>query len=261
MIHAERLLYLAALCVLVVLMRRARRKAELIDGLRKTMNEAVIHDLKNPMTSVMGCISCVLEDDLDPAQRRKLLGLALHGCKAQMTLLETLVDTNRLEQGELAVRREPLQTKVLFDGCLDGVRGTAAHLGVTLKEDISREFPAVVQADPDLLPRVLFNLLHNALKYTHPGGTVSLRAFVERGAPQLEVRDTGVGIAPEHIERLFGKYYRVEGGSQAGRRGSGLGLYFCRMVIEAHGGLIRVSSGVGQGTSIWFSLAPLKEAA
>lgn len=239
---------------LVLLMRRTRRRAERADGLRKTMNEAVIHDLKNPMTSIMGCLSCALEDELDAAQRRKLLSLALHGCKTQMTLLDTLVDTNRLETGELPVRREALDTGRLLGECLDGVRGTAAYLGVTLEESIAREFPATIRADPDLLPRVILNLLHNALKYTPAGGKVSLRAFVEDGRPQLEIRDTGIGIAPQHIERLFGKYYRVEGGDQTGRRGSGLGLYFCRLVVEAHGGLIRVTSGVGRGTSIWFSL-------
>lgn len=250
----------ALILAIVLLMRRMRRLADRVDGLRKTMNEAVIHDLKNPMTSIMGCLSCLVEDQLDAAQRKKLLQLALHGCKTQMTLLDTLVDTNRLEGGELPVRREALDTGRLFDECLDGVRGTAAYLGVKLEEDISREFPATVRADPALLPRVLLNLLHNALKYTPAGGTVSLRAYVEKGRPQLEVRDTGAGIAPEHIERLFGKYYRVEGSDQTGRRGSGLGLYFCRMVVEAHGGTIRVSSGVGRGTSIWFSLTAPEEA-
>lgn len=248
----------AVILGLVLLMRRTRRLTERIDSLRKTMNEAVIHDLKNPMTSIMGCLSCVLEDELPVAQRRKLLSLALHGCKTQMTLLETLVDTNRLEHGELTLRPEPLDVRKLLGGCLDGVRGTAAHLGVTLEEDISPEFPSVVRVDPDLFPRVILNLLHNALKYTHSGGTVRLRASVEAGRPLLEIRDTGIGIAPEHIARLFEKYYRVEGGDQTGRRGSGLGLYFCRMVAEVHGGTIRVASDPG-GTSVLLSLTRPKE--
>ena len=145
---------------------------------------------------------------------------------------------------------------MLLEECLNGVRGTATHLGVRLEENISREFPARIRADPDLIARVILNLLHNALKYTHFGGKVSLRAFVEKGRP-LEVRDTGVGIAPEHISRLFGKYYRVEGGDQTSRRGSGLGLYFCRRVVEAYGGTISVASSVGEGTSIRFDLPAL----
>jgi len=247
----------AVILALALLVRRTRMRAERTDRMRKMMNEAVIHDLKNPMTSIMGCLSCVLDDELSAEQRRKLLSLALHGCKVQMTLLETLVDTNRLEHGELPLRKESLDAGMLLEECLNGVRGTATHLGVRLEENISREFPARIRADPDLIARVILNLLHNALKYTHFGGKVSLRAFVEKGRPQLEVRDTGVGIAPEHISRLFGKYYRVEGGDQTSRRGSGLGLYFCRRVVEAYGGTISVASSVGEGTSIRFDLPAL----
>jgi signal transduction histidine kinase len=246
----------AVIFALIWQMRRARRMTERVDGLRRTMNEAVVHDLKNPMTSIMGCVSCALDDDMSAERRAKLLRLALHGCKTQMALLETLIDTNRLEHHELRVRRETLDAKALFAESLDGVRGTAANLGVTLDEDISPRFPAVLRADPDLLPRVIVNLLHNALKYTPPGGSVLLRASVEKGRPELEIRDTGIGIAPQHIQRLFEKYYRVEGGDQMSRRGSGFGLYFCRLVVEAHGGAIQVSSGVGRGTSIRFSLPP-----
>jgi signal transduction histidine kinase len=233
---------------------RTRLRTDRIDGLRKTMNEAVIHDLKNPMTSVMGCVSCALEDDLGAEHRKKLLSLALHGCRAQMTLLETLVDTNRLEQGELAIEKRDLDAARLLDECLRGVEGTATYLGVKLRRDVSSDFPALVRADADLFPRAILNLLHNAVKYTPPGGDVSLRAFVEGGRPQFEVRDTGLGIPRDRIGRLFEKYYRVEGGDQTGRRGSGLGLYFCRMVIEAHGGAIRVASAMGEGTTIRFDL-------
>lgn len=249
----------AVILFLVRQIRTARLVAERVDGLRRTMNEAVVHDLKNPMTSIMGCVSCALDDDMTAERRAKLLRLALHGCRAQMSLLETLIDTNKLEQEELQVRREPLESKALFDECLNGVRGTAANLGVALEEDLSPRFPGILRADPDLLPRVIVNLLHNALKYTPSGGTVSLKASVEDGRPEFEVSDTGIGIAPQHIQRLFEKYYRVEGADQMSRRGSGFGLYFCRLVVEAHGGAIQVSSGVGRGTSIRFSLPPPEE--
>lgn len=249
----------AVILCLVWQIRRARLLTKRVDGLRKTMNEAVVHDLKNPMTSIMGCVSCALDDDMTVERRTKLLRLALHGCRMQMSLLETLIDTNRLEQEELHVRREPLQSQALFAECLNGVRGTAANLGVTLEEDLSPRFPGALRADPDLLPRVIVNLLHNALKYTPSGGTVLLRASLEDGKPEFEIRDTGIGIEPQHIKRLFEKYYRVEGADQMSRRGSGFGLYFCRLVVEAHGGAIQVSSGVGRGTSIRFSLPPPEE--
>lgn len=244
----------AVILGLILLMRSTRRLTERIDTLRKTMNEAVIHDLKNPMTAVMGCLSCLLDSEVELEKRNKLINLALHSCRAQMALLETLVDTNRLEHGELQIRREELEAGKLLRDCLDGVRGTASYLGVNLIEDLSPSFPRTLSIDPDLFPRVILNLLNNALKYTQNGGAVSLRAFLEGTAAVIEIRDTGIGIGADHIGRLFEKYYRVEGGDQTSRRGSGLGLYFCRLVVEAHGGKIRVVSGVGTGTSITLEL-------
>jgi signal transduction histidine kinase len=267
-----------------LLVRRSRKLNERLESLRDMMNEAVIHDLKNPMTSIMGCLSYALEneteadrrralragkpapssadecvacahtEEMDAAQRRKLLALAQHGCKDQLALLETLVDSTRFENGEVSIRKQSIDTAKLLDDCLDGVRVTASHMQIKLEEDIGQSFPASIRVDPELFPRVFSNLLNNALKYTHSGGTVTLRAGVDRGNLRFEVQDTGVGISAEHINRLFGKYYRVEGGDQSSRRGSGLGLYFCRMIVEAHGGTIRVTSSPGVGTSIIFDL-------
>ncbi len=251
---AGRLAAAAAILVLVLLIGRTRRLTRRIDSLRKTMNEAIIHDLKNPMAAVMGCLSCALGDDVDAPQRVKLLSLALHSCRMQMNLLEMLVDTSRLEQGELVAKKEFLDPRVLLTSCLEDIGGTAQHLGVGLKGDIAGDLPRVMLVDPDLFPRVVYNLLHNALKYSAPGGEVSLSAAFARGRFRFEINDTGVGIAPECIGRLFQKYYRVEGADQTGRRGSGFGLYFCRLVVEAHGGDILVSSEVGRGTTVAFSI-------
>lgn len=246
---------LSGLIFLVIgLMREARARAEVIDGFRKTMNEAIVHDLKNPMTSVMGCLSCVLNDSVLAAQQRKLLQLALHSCRAQMVLLETLVDTSRMEQGEMTARRDRLRVRELLDDILDDTRGAAEHLGVSLRERIAPDLPQEMMADEGLLHRVLCNLIQNALKYTHSGGSVSLDVGVQGGSFRFAVTDTGIGIPAKHLERLFGKYYRVEGGDQSMRRGSGLGLYFCRLAVEAHGGRIRVVSEVDQGTTISFDI-------
>ncbi|MBI5209955.1 MAG: HAMP domain-containing histidine kinase [Elusimicrobia bacterium] len=246
---------LGGLIFLVIrLMRQARARAGVIDGFRKTMNEAIVHDLKNPMTSVMGCLSCVLNDSVLTAQQRKLLQLALHSCRAQMVLLETLVDTSRMEQGEMTARRDRLLVRELLDDILDDTRGAAEHLGISLQESISPDLPAEMMADEGLLHRVLCNLIQNALKYTHSGGSVSLEVGVEGGSLRFAVKDTGIGIPAKYLEKLFGKYYRVEGGDQSMRRGSGLGLYFCRLAVEAHGGRIQVVSEEGKGTKISFDI-------
>lgn len=239
---------------IILQLRRAWRRQALIDGLRKTLNEAIIHDLKNPMTSIMGCLSCILYDSPNAEQQKKLLRLAQHSCRSQMALLETLVDTSRMEVGELKARKTPLVIQDILDDILDDARGTAAHLGITLRETIAADLPADLQADADLLRRVLANLIQNALKYTPAGGSVSLDISFQDDSFRFAVKDTGLGIAAKHLEKLFEKYYRVEGSDQSTRRGSGLGLYFCRLAIEAHGGTIRVSSEVDKGTTITFDI-------
>lgn len=238
----------------VLLMRHTRRRVERIDGLRKTLNEAIIHDLKNPMTSIMACLSCLIEEFPEGERLSKLARLALHSCRSQMTLIETLVDTSRLEHDELRLQAQPMDARKMLYACLQDVRGTASHLGVKLNEIGLDSLPPKLRGDPDLLPRVFFNLLLNALRYTPKGGLVSLKAGFNGAGFDFEIADTGIGISPAHIKRLFKKYYRVEGPGQNTRRGSGLGLYFCRMVVEAHGGKIAVKSDLGSGTRIEFNI-------
>ncbi|MDE2313708.1 MAG: HAMP domain-containing histidine kinase [Elusimicrobia bacterium] len=244
----------AVILAFVLLMRRTRRLTQKINNLRKTMSEAIIHDLKNPMTAVMGCLSCAISEDVDPKRLAALLGVALHSCRVQMSLLETLVDTSRLENGELSLHKKNMRLRDLLDNCIKDIQGTACHLGIELKSDIPESIPGMIVADPDLLPRAIYNLMHNALKYSASHGVVSLRVSFRDEAFHFEIGDTGIGIGPDHIDRIFKKYYRVEGTSQIGRRGSGLGLYFCRLVVEAHGGTIGVSSEMGRGTSITFTI-------
>ena len=240
--------------VIIALLRQARTQERRINSLRKLMNQAIIHDLKNPMTSIMGCLSCLINDSPAPAVQDRLLRIALHSCRSQMALLETLVDTTRIEQGELKARRAPLVIREVIDDILEDAKGAAAHLDVTLKESVATDVPAELNADAEFLRRILANLLHNALKYTPAGGSVSLDIRLEGDALRFSVKDTGIGISPKHVERLFDKYYRVEGSDQSTRRGSGLGLYFCRLAVEAHGGTIRVSSAADQGTTVVFDI-------
>ena len=237
----------------VLQMRRTRRRVERIDGLRHWLNEAIMHDLKNPMTSIMASISCVAGERLDRERQDMLLNLALFSCRSQLALIDTLADTSRMENGELVLQRQSVDARGLLDSCIKDTRGAAERLGVKLIEKRSDSIPLRLDGDADLLSRVFSNLLLNAIKYTPKDGWVSLSARFEGGTFLFEISDTGIGIAPAHIKRLFKKYYRVEGASQGTRRGSGLGLYFCRMVVEAHGGKIGVESD-SNGTRVAFSI-------
>ena len=115
-----------------------------------------------------------------------------------------------------------------------------------------------MEADPDRLTQVLRNLLDNAVKYSPQGGLTVVRGEVQAGEAVISVADQGIGIAPEHLNRLFEKYFRVKAGQSRGVAGSGLGLPIARAIVEAHGGRIWAESRVGQGSTFTFTL-PLNE--
>lgn len=244
-----------AIILVAMLMGYARRKTRRVADLRRTLNETIVHDLKNPMATIMGAVSCILENPLlESGQRSTLASLALRSCRSQMTLLETLLDTSRLEDGELVAKRQPIRTRALLDACMGDVQGAASYAGVKLRSSRADGVPEEIYGDPDLLARALSNLLHNAVKYTPRDGDVRLNVRSGDTGMLFEIDDAGPGIPPEHIGNLFKKYYRVEGSDQSGRHGSGLGLYFCRLAVEAHGGSVAVESEVGRGTRVTFNI-------
>jgi signal transduction histidine kinase len=114
--------------------------------------------------------------------------------------------------------------------------------------------PAVVDADADMVIQVLVNLIDNAIKNTQPGGTIIVETTVVHGEALLTVRDTGIGIATEHLTRIFDRFYRVDTGRARSRGGSGLGLAICRSIAHAHGGTITATSAPGAGSTFTLSL-------
>jgi signal transduction histidine kinase len=129
----------------------------------------------------------------------------------------------------------------------------AEEAGVAIELPGEKDFPALL-ADHDLIFRVFENLLLNALKYSRRGGRVSVSADFADGVFRFAVSDSGAGIAPEHVRKVFDKYFRVEGQESRSRKGSGIGLYFCRLAVEAHGGTIVIDSTPGRGTTVTFDL-------
>jgi signal transduction histidine kinase len=127
-----------------------------------------------------------------------------------------------------------------------GARGLTLHVG-----DLT---PCVVQGDEDQLRRLLFNLLDNAIKYTPAGGTITVRGACPDGQVLVEVTDTGIGIAAEHLPHLFERFYQVDPARSRETDGTGLGLAICRSIAEAHGGRIAVESTVGRGTRVTLTL-------
>jgi len=232
------------------------RLAEL-ERLRQETTDLIVHDIRNPLNCIeasLELLQVVLPEDV-LASCAKIIDLALGSCKDVQALVDSLLEVAGMESGELVLDLQPISLLPLITDTVNRLRLLAEQYNITLELDVPAELPSI-QGDGTRLERVLDNLLDNALKYTPEGGLITVAVRLVNGQVEVRVADTGPGIPPEHRERIFDRFTRVPG-SEGRRRGLGLGLAFCRSVIEAHGGRIWVESEVGRGSTFAFTI-PVK---
>ncbi|ABU58978.1 sensor histidine kinase [Roseiflexus castenholzii] len=242
-----------ALAQLDELLRRSERNTALLA-------QMVIHDLKNPLTALIGFLELLSAADLSESQR-SLIDSALRNGRDLAGLVDDLLDLIRYNEGRLRLRLGDVSLPVLCAECADELAGWLLYESKTLILDVSPTLP-LIRADARILKRILLNLLSNAIKHTPRGTLITLRVWREphpdRGEQTvIEVADTGPGIPPERIERLF-EPFGAAGESRSLRQSStGLGLAFCKMAVTAHGGTIEVSSFPGDGATFRIRLPDL----
>lgn len=220
----------------------AERLAELARVRQETI-ELVAHDLRTPLTVIDGCMQ-MLEVSLPEealASASKVLALAQRSTNRLMSLLEELLAAARQEVGYGSLARHPINLRQILAESLESVRAKADNLEIELVEAVSPALPCP-QGDATQLRRVLDNLIENALSYTPEGGQITLAASANEEQVTVSVTDTGPGIPLEYRDVIFERFTRVPG-AQGRKQGFGLGLYFCRQVIQAHGGRIWVEPG------------------
>jgi signal transduction histidine kinase/ActR/RegA family two-component response regulator len=209
------------------------------------------HEIGTPLTSILGyadLLEIASPDDMTMyAHRIRKSGEHLHD------IVRDALDISRIEQGRLGFSMEPLGLDSLVEECIDivGPNAQASSVSIVVDSDVDKE--ASVFADRQRLKQVLLNLLSNGVKYNREEGTLSVRwDRADRGRIRLTVSDTGVGIPPEALDRLFTPFERL--GSARGTKGTGLGLALAKRMIEAMRGDIGVASSVGRGTTFWIEL-------
>ncbi len=226
------------------------------ERLREELINMLVHDLRAPLAVVRGCLE-MLEGTLPVTQEPdtgRLLAMAQRNIEQLFGMIDTLLDIHRLESGRLTITPTPIEARDLLQDVVEHLRGAAEKANITLTLDVAPDLP-ILLVDVDLMRRVVRNLLDNAIKFTPDDGSV--RVWARRSADgrqvELGVSDTGPGIPPEAQARLFKKFEQVisKGGR---RRGTGLGLPFCKLAVEAHGGAIRVESAPGQGSTFIITL-------
>ena len=171
-------------------------------------------------------------------------------------MIEELLELARIESGEVPLRMTDTDVYELVELPLERIRPQAERENITVVSDIADDLPSVL-ADAERMHRVVSNLLHNALKFSNPGGTILVAAFIE-AAPATEVtvliQDNGAGIASEDLERIFERFYKSDRARTRSQGGTGLGLAIAKHLVEAHGGRIWVKSKEGKGSSFYFTI-------
>jgi PAS domain S-box-containing protein len=222
-----------------------------LEQLREDLTHTMVHDLRSPLTAISGALD-VIElsgHEAFDAKQREMLSLARGGTERLLLLVNSILDLSQLESGRMPLERARVPLAPVVSETLDFESTIALQKNLYLENAVSETHPPL-WADPVLLRRVLQNLVGNAVKFTPQGGRVSVAADREPGALRVDVRDTGPGVPAEIHGRLFQKF--VTGAQK--ERGNGLGLAFCRLAVEAHGGRINAASREGGGAVFSFTL-------
>jgi signal transduction histidine kinase len=230
-----------------------RMSAELqnLEQSRRDLVANVSHELKTPITA----IRAHLENLLDGVERPepKTMQVMLAQTERLARLVEQLLELSRLESGEMPLLREAIPLGPLVTQVLSEIEVARSDRGVAVMNQMANDLPPV-DADRERVHQVLFNLIDNAVRFTPSGGAVTVTAQRHNGSIEVRVADTGVGIPPEHLPRLFERFYRADPARSREDGGTGIGLAIARSVVEAHGGHIQAQSEIGKGSVFTFDL-------
>jgi len=237
------------------------------EALQEDLSSMIYHDLRSPLSNVFSSLEMLenlLPKDANPALNQ-VVNIALRSTERVQRLINSLLDIRRLEAGQPIARPRQVEASRLFDEVIafiqPALKNKEQHLVLEIDggdgQTTFQDFPPV-WVDGDMIRRVLVNLLENAGKFTAEGGTLYAGARLRKDDILFWVRDTGAGIAPEIQEKIFDKFVSVQTGNTGHLpsmpKGLGLGLAFCRLAVQAHGGKIWVESQLGAGSTFFFTL-------
>lgn len=226
-----------------------------LESMRENLTHMIVHDMRTPLTGIINGMIMVrmlldIEEGTDADECQTI------GEVSAQTLLEMingLLDITKMEAGEMKLDKQPVEPASVIAAVEQSMRPLAQGGSLSL-ENATPAGLSVVPADAELLRRILVNLAGNALKFTPPGGTVEIGADELEMETRFWVRDTGPGIPPEYHSKIFEKFGQVESFTAKKKLSTGLGLTFCKMAVEAHGGRVWLESELEKGSTFFFSL-------
>jgi signal transduction histidine kinase len=235
--------------------REANERLARLDRLRNQYLRNVSHEFRTPLTVIRGYGEHLMNEGPPPdGSLTDVMRVIVDSCDQIIDMVDTLIEVSRIEEeGALGLDIRVLDLRDVATSAVDSLRLRAAKKGVELLLDFPKE-PLRVEGDPSLLDHLVRKLVDNAVKYSDPGGRVTVRGRPAGSFGALEVEDVGLGIPAEHIPRIFDKFYMVDGGLTRRRRGAGVGLYLAREIVRLHNGTIDVESRPGEGSVFRVSL-------
>jgi two-component system sensor histidine kinase/response regulator len=227
-------------------------KLRKLETLRDSLVHMIVHDMRSPLSVILGNLE-LARMQLLPKRAAECIGSAMNGTETLLTMVSTLLDISKMESGQMTLEFSAVNIRELAGETIRMVAPLRGQRMIAL--DITEEV-APFAGDADLIRRVLQNLIGNALKFTDgETGVITVRIEnVTEGKVRVSVRDNGPGIPPEYREKVFDKFCQVEARKQGHMYSTGLGLTFCKLAVEAHGGRIGLESDVGKGSTFWFEL-------
>lgn len=225
-----------------------------LDQMKKDFIANVSHELRTPISLLQGYTESIVDGIVtEPEEIKDSLSIVLDETKRLNRLVNELLNVARMDAEGLTVNKEVQPIETLLSKIQTKYRQQALdlELDMNLLPEVSNE---LWYYDADRIDQVLTNLIDNATRYTKPGDSITITTSSTENYQILYISDTGSGIAPEHLELVFDRFYKVEPSRTRGKQGTGLGLFICKMIIEEHGGSITVRSEVNKGTTFIIQL-------
>jgi signal transduction histidine kinase/ActR/RegA family two-component response regulator len=229
-------------------LQRAEAALKEADQRKDEFLATLAHELRNPLAPIRNAVELLRRiDDADP-QVEQARSILERQSSQMVRLIDDLLDINRITRNKLELRLEPVQLAAVMDNALEASRPLFEAMNHKLTVHLPDE-SVWLDADPTRLAQVFANLLTNAAKYTDPQGHISVRAIREGGSVRIAFKDNGIGVAPEHLPRVFEMFSQAKTALERSQGGLGIGLALVRGLVEMHGGEIRASSeGLGHGS-------------
>ena len=221
-----------------------------IDKIKSQFVSMVAHELRAPVAAIEGWLEIVLSGELgeDEEQRKKWLGRAKDRAHSLLIMVNDLLEINRMEAGRVAQKMETVKLSEIIQKIVDFAKPEVDKQNITITIKLPKDMPPI-QADVKDMEKLFTNLINNAIKYNSENGSVTVEGGVDRSFLCIHIKDTGFGISPENLSKIFEDFYRVEDDKTKKITGTGLGLTISKKIVDSHFGRIEVQSQLNEGST------------